>query len=235
MYRSRFRSSGRLIAAGDVCDDSISKYLANPQLYLQIRPPSSSFANTRFETFLCPDFFTSACDMKDLTYIVDLHKSEPSRINSIQQEYFEDTYVAVQRSLAAFPLRSAASFVKSTEFYQQHCWRLAALIYNNTALRTWHVSSSWAKVLVDDLISTLQESDAITTWSSFLDVLLWTLFVGSRGAESERGWFVLELRRVVRLLGLQTLDQVESILKCFLYRDIVFYEPLCELWEQIHP
>ena len=233
MYRSRFRNdNGPLISAIDICNTSTSEFLDRIH-DIQTHPLRSPFQDNRFETFLCRELFLAASELQGLTYILDLYVRQPNRISSIQLEFFEDTFAAVQHALISFPQVFATG--NTVIYFRQHCWRLAALIYFNMAIRKWDLASGLVKSFIDQLISALRETDLSSAWASFSDVLLWVLFIGScgAGAKFERGWLVLEFRRVVRLLGLQSVKDIEELLKSFLYRESIFQRLLCTLLEEI--
>ncbi len=214
MYRSRFRG------------ENFSLSGTRPDL------PGSPFDNDRFEKFLWKAMFSYACDLQYLTHLLDLHRRQPSKIGAKEREFFEDNYAAVQHLLVSMP-HPADVMAKSTLLYRQDCWRLAALLYFNMAIRECP-SPNLLKSMTSRLIESFQESDMSGVWPPFSDVLLWILFMASCAAwdSTEKGWFVLELRRVVRTLSLKTVEDMESLLKSFLYRRIVSGEPLRKLWRE---
>jgi hypothetical protein len=193
---------------------------------------SSPFNNDKLERFLWKTLFATACDLQFMTHLLELHKREPSKIGSIEREFFEDTYAAAQHLLVYLP-HPAEVMNKSPTYYRQNCWRMAALLYFNMAI--WQCPTpNLLKSMTSRLIESFQESDMSMAWAPFSEMLLWILVIGCCASwdKTEKGWFVLELRRVVRLLDLQSVDDVESSLRSFLYRSSVFHEPLCELWEE---
>ena len=212
MYKSQFRDAEPLLSV-----------MGNDLL-------GSPFENSRFETFLWKDMFSVACDLHRLTYMLELHRREEARIRDKEREYFEDTYAAVQYQLVSLPHPDAV-IAKSTRYYRQNCWRLAAFIYFNIAIRTCPVSSL-LKSITNRLIESLQESEMSSAWVPFSDVLLWVVFMGccATGSEVERGWFALEWKRLVRVLGLKSFEETESLMSGFLYRSNILRKPLCELW-----
>ena len=212
MYKSRFRE----------------RYTSGPILFLD--QFGSPFNNDRFEKFLWKTLFQTACDLQFLTHILELHKREPSKIGATEREYFEDTYASVQHRLVSLP-HPVDILSKSIAYYRQNCWRMAALLYLNIGIRQ-SPTPNLLKSMTSRLIESFQESDMSQGWAPFSDILLWILCMGCCGSwdETEKGWFVLELRRVVRMLGLHSLDELESRLQAFLYRSSVLQEPLRKLW-----
>jgi len=214
MYKSRFRDSRTL---GSV--------MFPDQL-------GSPFNNDRFEKFLWKTLFSTACDLQFLTHLLELHKREPSKIGATEREFFEDTYAAAQHLLVSLP-HPVDVANKSIIYYRQNCWRMGALLYFNIAIRQCP-TPNLLKSMTSRLIESFQESDMSMAWTPFSDVLLWILFMGCCGSwdKTEKGWFVLELRRVVRILDLHSVEEMEDSLRAFLYRSSVFDEPLRELWEE---
>lgn len=235
MYRTRFRSTGPLISAIDICCGRTPEFLSDSRHYLRNHPLSSPFRNPQFEGFLWGDLFSVAYELHGLTYMLDLHMERPSAIRPIHREFFEDTWAAVQHSLADFPYPHAVGIIKSVMYLRQHCWRMATLLYCNMALRSWDRSSGMIKSMVEQLISALRESDLSSIWNPFPDVLVWVLSMGSFAADAtaESDWLVLELRSVVKILGLQRFEDLEALLKSLLYRDSTFQAPLRTLWKEI--
>lgn len=194
--------------------------------------PGSPFDNDRFEKFLWKSLFSCACDLQFLTHLLDLHRREPSKVGAPEREFFEDTFAAAQHLLVAMP-NPTNVIAKSTMLYRQDCWRLAALLYFNMAIRE-SPSPHLLKSMTSRLIESFQESDMSTAWAPFTDVLLWILFIASQAAWdiTERGWFVLELKRVIRCLNLKDVGEMRSLLKSFIYRSFISEDHLCEFWKE---
>jgi hypothetical protein len=199
--------------------------------------PGNPFMTKQFETFLAPKAFSTACDLFFLSHILDLHIYEPHRFGPTQCEYFEDTFASAQHALAAMPYSSGLP-VRSVALHQQHCWRIAALIYFNTALR-YSPSPSLLKSMTKRLIEALRDSDTSTAWYPSEDVLLWIYFMGYVGCTDlyvgskdvfERRWFMEETRRVAKILGLKSCDEMGTKLRQMLFREVSHQESLQKLW-----
>jgi len=111
------------------------------------------------------------------------------------------------------------------------------MIYFNSAIRTWDRTSEMVRSLAAQLVSSLRVSDTYLMWSTFPEVLLWIVFMGSSAAwdRVERAWLVFELRYGVNLLGLRSIDELEELLKSFLYRKSMLHASLCTIWQEINP
>jgi hypothetical protein len=236
MYRSRFREKGQLISAVDICSRPMSDLLPSIQYCTSKVSTSSPFQNTIFETFLYGELFSTACELKGLTYILDLYIRHPSKIGPFQREFFEDTYAVTQYSLVSFPYPTTIDSTTSIIYYRQHCWRLAALIYFNIAIRCWRQASDMITSLVDQLISSLQVANLPSMWSDSPEVLLWMVFVGRCAARDKinSDWLLLAVRHGVRLLNLRSGDKFEGLLKSLLYRESIFRGPLYTTWQEIN-
>jgi hypothetical protein len=195
MHSSRFREDVPLISAVDICNRSASELFPPGQRHVSPFPLISPFQNYIFETFLCGELFSVACELHGLTYMLDLFITVPSKIGPVQREFFEDSYAAVQRALVSFPFPNTKGTIKSTNYYGQNAWRIAALVYLNTAIRAWPAASPIVQSFVSRLIPSLQLSDLPSIWSTFPDILAWILFVGSYVAVNtvDRDWFLLNL------------------------------------------
>ena len=236
MYRCRFRNVHALISAHDVCrHDTILGFLDDPERFVENHPLTSPFPNDKLESFVWGDLFRMACDLHGLSYILNLCSREPNKLGDVQREYFEDTYAAVQHSLVSFPYPQAAGIVRSCRYYRQHCWRLAALLYFNMAIRTWGPTSAFMTDVVANLTSALRESDMFSSWSPDSEVLLWVLTMGICGAwhAAEKGWLEIELKSLLKVLDVKSFDEFETLLKSFLYRESTFRQPLLDMWTEI--
>lgn len=72
-------------------------------------------------------------------------------------------------------------------------------------------------------------------WTHCLEVLPWILVIGSLGAmlSPQRGWFVMELKRVVGILRLQSLEDVERLLNSLLWCDRIYRDALRKIWDEV--
>jgi hypothetical protein len=192
----------------------------------------SPFTDKRLENFLCTPLFSIACDLLHLTSLLELHISSPSKIGLQEREYFEDTFAACQHGLAGFP-HPENVIAKSAMLYRQHCFRLAAFIYFNTGIRV-SPTPKLLSTMTSGLIDALQESDLSGGWGGDGEILLWVLFMGYVGSWEpfEKGRFLQEAKRIVRRLGLRGVEEIEGLLRAFLYRRSTFREPLGEMWEE---
>jgi hypothetical protein len=240
MYRSRFREDGPLISAHDVCNRSESELFPDNQRQVSLTTSttrlSSPFPNIEFGTFLWGELFASACELHGLSYMLDLFIRQPSKIGAIQREFFEDTFAGVQHDLISFPYPTDTDTIRSTAYYRQNCWRLAAMIYLNTAIRAFSPISIMVQSCVTKLIASLQLSDLSSMWASSPEVLLWIAFMGRCVAikDCERGHFSSMLRQGKGLLGLNTASDLVDLLQSLLYREVVFEGKLRTIWEEIN-
>ncbi|CZR58668.1 uncharacterized protein PAC_08560 [Phialocephala subalpina] len=142
--------------------------------------PRSPFVNRRFEDFLWDDLFPGACDLFYISHLLDLYVSAPGTLKPIEREYFEDTYAACNHDLAAFPLPRDV-LAKTAMYYRQHCWRIAAFLYINTAIRK-APSPQIINSMTLPLIEAFQETEPASSWYPYADILLWVFIQGYCGA-----------------------------------------------------
>lgn len=179
------------------------------------------------------DTFPLACNLFFLTHILDLHHSDPSRLGPNQRLYFEDTFAFTQHSLVSL-INSEHPNIKSATLHQQNCWQIAALIYFNTALR-YTPSPNLLRSMTTRLIEALRESDTSLAWHPFEDVLLWVYFMGYVGSQDvfEKRWFMEEAKRIVKILGLKSWDEMEVKMRLILFRQISLQQSLWRLWSDM--
>jgi hypothetical protein len=110
------------------------------------------------------------------------------------------------------------------------------MIYINCRVRSWDIASWPIKSMVSELVFSLRQSDLISLWSDFPEVLIWMLFNGASAAlnQLDRGWLLLELRHGIELLDLRSIEELQKLLKSFLYIERTSQEDLCEVWREIN-
>jgi hypothetical protein len=170
--------------------------------------------------------------------MLDLHCYTPEVFGLNQCEFFEDTFAWVQHALVSMPYPINTS-EKSVSLHQQHCWRIAALIYCNTAIR-FCPSPNLLKSMTSRLIEGLRESDTSAGWHPFEDVLLWIYFMGYIGSVDpylgdedsfQKRWFLEEARRLARIVGLKNSNEMGSRMRHMLYRESSFENSISQLWQ----
>jgi len=188
----------------------------------------------RFTNFLCEPLLTTAGDLRALSCLLDLHKRDPSLIREGERAYFEDTFAAAKHSLVSFPApKDVDVHLKTVNYYRQNCFRIASLLYLNTALRTCP-TAGLLNTMTERLMDSLHESDLSDSWAPFQDILLWILFMGICGSLSitTKGWFLLEFKRLLAVLNLEKRDDVLRLFKALIYRRTVLDDVLFELWDE---
>ena len=170
------------------------------------------FPEPTLEKFLWKSLFDCACDLHYLTYYLDLHKINPAKIGPRELEFLEDTFAAVQHELAMFP-RPNSILTRSYMYYRQHCWKIAAMLYMLTFIRT-SPSLTLMRFFVDDLLESLSETDLSSSWDSAWHVLLWCLYMGycASARLDSLAWFSSEIRRLCTAKGVGNFEGLEQIL-----------------------
>lgn len=235
MYKSRFRQNGVRFSVAEICNRSAAELFPSNDPYIALMPASSPFCNTKFESFLRTELFTTACDLYQLSYMLDLNARHPKLLGSVQRQFFEDTYVAMFYSLVLFSAGDS-EVVKTVDYYRQQAWIAAAFIYLNTGIREWDASFHSMKCMILEFISTLKASDFESMWSSSPEVLVWMLFVGICGAcdGAERKWLLHEFRRGIRILRVGSFEQLEEFLKSMLFVESMKRRFLNRIWQELN-
>jgi hypothetical protein len=95
--------------------------------------------------------------------------------------------------------------------------RLAAYLYLYIALRELPVAAAINRTLVKRLKSILEgvKGDLLVLWKEDQHLLLWILFMGSIASWNtpDRGYFVGVMRRLVKEMGVETLERFTGVLK----------------------
>lgn len=223
------------MSAVDLCDGSTSELVVGRHNLAQPPRLTSPFLDAQIRDFLWDELFSVACDLKGLTFILDLHITSPSKIGPVQREYFEDTFAASLHALVSFPHPTNIGIAMSVTYHQQNCWRAAAIIYFNVAMRDWEKSSGQIPQSVARLIVSLRQSDLLSKWSPFPHVLLWILCIACCAAvvPFEKGWLMFELKQVITYLEIKTFEEIEELLESMLYRKRVLHGLLERVWEEL--
>lgn len=191
----------------------------------------SPFLNRELQDFLWAPLFTAAVGLQSISNLIDerLQTGSEHSLPREKTEWCEDTFAATQHRIVSFP-HPDQQMVKSAMHFRQNCWRCAAFIYFNTALRTTP-ASGLIQLAVERLIDSLQHSEPWTGWTPHSHILLWILFMGFVGAasETEKGLFRLEFRRVLVQLQLPTTEEVHRVLRVQVWRDVPLTKDLKDI------
>lgn len=155
--------------------------------------------------------------------------SETGRILTVPVEVslFFNIQHQAEHHLLSLPSRTILSPI-------QECVRLTILISLFAMTMRFMPAFTFTRVMVYQLKDTL-EGTVLSSSSPNLDLRLWVLFIGahiSKGLK-ERPWFVLQLARVSRLLGLNSVQQIKSELIRFVYLDWLHGQSLADMWDEI--
>ena len=224
------------MSAVDVCNKTATELFPGNQRYVSLPPAGSPFPNNKFETFLWGELFYTACDLHRLSYMLNLNRLHPTKLGSIQREYFEDTYAAVQHSLASFAYPDDVGVMKTVAYNRQHSWRIAAIIYLRTGIRELDRASHPVGSMNTEFNVSLQASDLDSLLTSFPEVFVWLLFVGTCDTWDgmERSWMLHELRRGIRFLRIESSRQLEELLKSMLFVDNMRARHLDVIWQELN-
>jgi hypothetical protein len=238
MYSSRFRPPNHRISATLVCSLPAHVLFPFPTHRISLQHHPSPFPNRTFEMFLCGELFNIACDLHSLSYMLDLNAQHPHQLESVHREFFEDTYAAALHGLVSFnqPHEQYGAAVPTAAYWRQHAWRVAGMIYLNTAIREWDTPMHPTNTMIAELISSLRNADMASIWASIPEVLLWLLFVGTCGTwdRLDRGWLLHELRYGVHVLKLESIEQLEELLKSMLFVDSMGSRYLDIIWRELN-
>jgi len=204
---------------------------------LSLKPASSPFKNNNFEAFLWGNMFSVACDLYGLSIILDISIRQPSKMGTFEREFFEDTLATAEYNIYSFPYPNEVGVIRSTTYYRQLSWRNAAMLYAICVLRKWDPAGAGQAIraMTNELIVALQASDMNALRSDFAEVLVWMLFIGSRAAldAPHREWILLELRQVIRILRIHSVQELEWLLRSLIYSECILHETLYKLWPEI--
>ncbi|KIW15317.1 hypothetical protein PV08_05362 [Exophiala spinifera] len=213
LFRSRFYRGGKLTAEAKTMIQTFRK----------------STVDDHLQEFLGEHLAGVEDCLQNLTQLVELNSHSPRRVTSAMREFGEDTYAKVQHNIVSFSI-SPRDVNVSPHGHRQDAWRVAALIYLNSAIRR-APSKYLLQSMTARLVAALQSSDMATLWGSHRTVLFWVLFIGYLGSngQTEQIWFAVKIHQVVQAEGFQTLGEMRTVLRRFLYRDNMYDRLLKDL------
>jgi hypothetical protein len=219
LFRSRFYHKGKLTAEAN-------------KLVKQFWTP----AVDDHQAFLGSHLSVVEDCLERLTQLIELNCRAPHSVTEAMRQFGEDTYAKAQHDIVSFSI-SSEDIDGSPHHHRRNAWRVAALIYLNSAIRK-APSSNLLQMMVARLVSSLQASEIEGSWTPHHRVLIWVLFVGYVGSERqpEQVWFAIKIHQVVEAEAYQTLEEVRKVLKMSLYRDTMYddvLEDLCAVHLQL--
>ena len=133
-------------------------------------------ADQHLENFLYAELFDVACALQHLTRLVEIYSETPRLVTALMRKFAEDTYARVQYNIVSFPFPCSGTY-DTPEYHRQDAWRVAALIYLNTAVRV-KPYDKFLQTLITRLTGSLQKSNVEELWVPHQSVLLWVMFLG---------------------------------------------------------
>ena len=114
----------------------------------------------------------------------------------------------------------------------QESVRLALFVFAQPIITLTKPSSAFTRSMARQLKESLLCTEMPSLWSPNFDLLLWVLFIAAHisDGQEEWTWVVTHISKLVRLLRLQALNQVEEILLGFYYPQDAFGRTLIAIW-----
>ena len=117
---------------------------------------------------------------------------------------------------------------------KEEACRLALLIFWFCNYQISQPDSALNRTLTGQLKTALLASDLKGLWKPHFELLAWILLLGAfiSAGQRERPWFVLNLARVARVLGLTDWSEARTLLKRFFYIDRIYAKGMRDSWEE---
>lgn len=198
----------------------------NPAPQERTYPQTTGLSQSLQRFFANSPLFTVASDLQALSLTLEVKAREDGSLPSEDIIHYEDKFAAIQYGIADFPYLEH-DFDTSVWYYRQNCWRNAAFIYLNTAIRT-SPSRALLRSATDRLISSLKKSELGQWWGTHSDILLWVLSMALNGdfEDDERGPFELQFRQLISHMGLPSFKNLKEVLKQQMWKDSILDQAL---------
>ncbi|KAE8378928.1 hypothetical protein BDV26DRAFT_260564 [Aspergillus bertholletiae] len=175
-------------------------------------------------------------DMSELVWYAEWMKSGQNHqeIDDETEGYFNTEVIYVEYALHMDRYHETGEPKGDANI--EGCIRLACLLFHNGAI--WEFYPQLGPVFPKP-ISALHQALATTIPAGFFqmlpEVLIWVLFIGAWGSQllPERNFFVTELAAAVGGQGIQSWQELRSLLLNFFYVDRVQQRALGGLWDEI--
>lgn len=116
----------------------------------------------------------------------------------------------------------------------QQAVRIALFVYPQPFILVAKPNAAFCRAMTKRIKTWLEQSDLINLWAPNYDLLLWVLFVTAHISfgETKWPWVLSYLSSLVGLLGLQSADEVESVLNGFYYDAKYFRVTVNKIWAE---
>lgn len=206
---------------------------------------SSVMASRLLSLAQVPGFFDDAMistiyDLLDLTQYAECVKGisgyPKGFITDEIEDYFNNEVLYVEYSLHRDRFTELGTL--KGDHTVEGCVRLGCLIFHNTAI--WGFYPQMAAVFPKPIFA-LKNALEITIFAGYYelcrDVLIWLLFIGASSTQyyhhRERSFFVRELATAVNLEGLQSWQELRTLLSQFFYIDRCYLQSCRDLWDDV--
>jgi hypothetical protein len=222
---------------------------SNPKFALIAKPQSSvsdlavPVANTesmfsRSSTYLKPllgtELWQVLHDLNQFTDFLTYYRSTEISIGLRESALFQHWDSSLKHRILSYsPLNDDMSMCDDN-FKEAIC--LTAGLWISTGLWTFPLSTSLIASMAVRLFGILQVSEVAVWRARFPEILLWILIIGAccTPMEGPRREFLLnELREMVRLRNFVVMYDLVRAMRCFIYIEGAYAEPLARLWEDI--
>lgn len=220
---------------------------ARPSQIPDLGPDSNSFlmASRLLSLAQVPGFFSEAMtstiyDLLDLTQYAECVKGVSGYpqgfITDEVEDYFNNEVLYVEYSIHRD--RFTELGIPKGDHTVEGCVRLACLIFHNTAI--WGFYPQMAAVFPKPICA-FKNALEITIFAGYYelcrDLLIWLLFIGASSTQyyqqRERSFFVRELATAVNLHGLESWQELRSLLTQFFYIDRCYLQSCRDLWDEV--
>lgn len=193
---------------------------------------------SRSPTFLAPllgtELWQILLDLNQFTAFVSYYHSRQNEIGPEQSASFEHWNSNLEYRLLSYSPPELGINICDNKF--KEALRIAAVLWINTGLWTFPLSTSLVRSMTGHLVKVLVESDLGSWRARFPDMLLWILVIGTccTPAEGSRRAFLLgHLNFITTLRGFKSKEDIVKVLRSFIYMDGAYASSLTVLWRDI--
>lgn len=117
----------------------------------------------------------------------------------------------------------------------QESIRLALFVFAQPIISVTESSAAFTRSMARQLKESLERTEMSSLWAPNFDLLLWVLIIGAHIAngQEEYPWLIAHISKLVKILQLQAVDQIEQMLLGFYYFQRSFGPTLANVWNDV--
>ena len=173
-------------------------------------------------------------DLNQFTAFVSYHRTRKDNLRPQQSASFEHWNSNLEYRLLSYSPPDVGTKICDNNF--KEALRIAGVLWINTGLWDFPLSTSLVRSMADQLVNVLMGSDFASWIERFPDILVWILVIGSccsLGEGSRREFLLGHLQYIATLRGFESKEDIVKAMRSFIYIDGAYSSSMAVLWRDI--